>query len=442
MRSRAAQSSAEVPIVRRAAIVDRVFVVAALVVAGGVYPKIPRGALRSQLPALPNLAASHRPSAAAANNATGARAADLGRHRRRPRPRVSGRTCFTEEATELRDRRAAGRQRGCRPGVPTLKGSANRSLVDYRALVHETRGDPNARQSRSAASSEVSRLQPRSCEAGEAESSSDDAMPRWRLGARTCLPEPAPSEAAAERDGTPGRRRRPAYAALGVARASCGGDPAGAAKCSKKSSQLSRVRSGTAPARHRVRGARTCRGRRTGRPSAPTVLPDTILTSIRPSCPWCASRAARRFCCSRPRRRRGNERCWREYTDSARPGVDPEAPAHSRSWGRCCGRSGVSTRRWTFSAVSSGWCHGDPRVAGDVGRCLSGLRRYGEAESSCAERSRGSTTPTTATTSGSFSTARAGWRRRWRSIAGRSPTIPRTGMRSTTSALRSPGPDA
>ncbi len=58
---RAPSPRSQVPIVRRAAIVTVVLVVAALVVAGGVYPKIREARYRSQLPALPNLA--RQPSA-------------------------------------------------------------------------------------------------------------------------------------------------------------------------------------------------------------------------------------------------------------------------------------------------------------------------------------------------------------------------------------------
>ena len=54
----------------------------------------------------------------------------------------------------------------------------------------------------------------------------------------------------------------------------------------------------------------------------------------------------------------------------------------------------------------------DPRLVGDNGRCLSGSRRYGEAESNCAAPSMGWTMPTTVTTSGLCSTAPAGWPRR------------------------------
>ena len=180
-----------------------------------------------------------------------------------------------------------------------------------------------------------------------------------RMGARAALPEPAPSEAPPRRAGTPGRR-----AGFGLRRAWHRTSGAGGRRSGARRKVLEEVdRSGAGV----WSGACGCSAPRTLRSDVPRMpsgrpprRPSARIRSVRRSDLRAArARVAQPDVSPAAGRvgRRGDQRRLARVPDSARPGArSGQHQTRSRNWRRCCGCSGDSTRRWTFSAVSSGGC--------------------------------------------------------------------------------------
>ncbi len=270
----------------------------------------------------------------------------------------------------------------------------------------------------------------------------DAAVAAWER-ART-LPEPAPAEPWA---GAPARRAAApisAYAALGLARAALAGGDAERAR--QVLEEVTAAAPAFGPGMRLLGTAYAALGRAEDAERAarradrmpgydPYVDPTFVLLARESRSPtFLLQQAAAADA--------GTNGAWREYLIRRALELDPDntdALEELATLLRVLRRfdEALDVLRRLEQRVPD-----DPRLVGDIGRCLSGLRRYGEAEASCAARSPAWTMPITVTTSGSCSIAPAGWPRRWTSTAVRSPTIQPTGTRSTTSALPLPGPAA
>ena len=356
-------------------------VVAALVVAGGAY-KIRESRYRSRLPPLP--AFSHEPTAlrdhlenadraarAAPTSAEAVGALGLAYHA----------SMFYEEADRSY---AIAEELGGGVDADLERVGLQHPWSYYRALVHEVRGDP--RTVATALQRVVARapeFSPAWWRLGEAEfklGRRDAAVAAWERA--RALPEPAPPEPWA---GAPARRAAapiPAYAALGLARAALAGGDA------ERARQILEEVTTAAPAfgpGMRLLGtvyASLGRGddaeraaRRADRMPGydPYVDPTFVLLARESRSPtFLLQQAAAADA--------GTNGAWREYLIRRALELDPSNTDALEELGtllRVLRRfeEALDVLRRLEQRVPD-----DPRLVGDIGRCLSGLKRYGEAE--------------------------------------------------------------
>ena len=255
----------------------------------------------------------------------------------------------------------------------------------YRALVHETRGDPNAAAvALRRVVAEAPDFSPAWWRLGEAEfklGRRDAAVAAWERA--RALPEPAPAEAPPN---APARRAAApvsAYAALGIARASlAGGDPARAAKVLEEVTAAvpafgpgQRLLGTAYAALGRAEDAERAARRADRLPGYDPYVDPTFVLLVR------ESRSPTFLLQQAASADAGTNGAWREYLIRRALELDPENTSALEELGallRALRRfdEALDVLRRLERLVPD-----DPRVAGDVGRCLSGLRRYGEAES-------------------------------------------------------------
>jgi tetratricopeptide (TPR) repeat protein len=262
---------------------------------------------------------------------------------------------------------------------------SGRPWAYYRALVHEARGDPDdVAVALRRVVAEAPDFSPAWWRLGEAEfklGRRDAAIAAWERA--RVLPEPAPPPAPPD---APARRAAApvsAYAGLGMARALlAGGDPARAAVVLE---EVMTAAPAFGPGLRLLSTAYAALGRRddaerTARRADrlpgydPYIDPTFVLLARESRSPtFLLQQAASADA--------GTNGAWREYLIRRALELDPantdaleELGALLRALRRFDEALDILQRLDKLAAD-------DPRVAGDIGRCFSGLRRYGEAES-------------------------------------------------------------